>query len=512
MPIAGLPSNIAPAARIDDYLPSPLDCSPKDLARFEAELLLDRRDLAVRFGPAPNIDRAALYAWLLTFGAREIGVRGAWRTLFERQWAETLRDQPALRRIEIRGLLLKMQAACMAADARRDHAPAPKAAHWRTHLSGSWGVNIVGHFESPAGLGESARRAIATARHAGVPVGRNPLPGGPPTTDSAAHFLNLIHVNAADMLAAARGGVRFGVPGRVNVGYWVWELAEFPRAGRPAFDLCDEIWTPSGFCQSTLSELSPIPVVRMPHSIDVRVPAGVGRDAFAIRPDEFVVLAFCDMLSVFERKNPLAAVAAFRSAFDNDPSARLLIKVSNSAADPEGLRSLREAARGARVTLINEALPREIVNALIESADCLLSLHRSEGFGLTLAEAMHLGKPAVATGYSGNLDFMTDSNSLLVDYSMVAVPHGCAPYRPGAAWAEPDALHAARCLEALRSDSGLRATLGRRARETIEKDFSPAAVGNRMNRRLEMLWAMSHRDAAKPAAPQQQPSMAEPRA
>jgi glycosyltransferase involved in cell wall biosynthesis len=152
-------------------------------------------------------------------------------------------------------------------------------------------------------------------------------------------------------------------------------------------------------------------------------------------------------MSVTERKNPLGLVRAFSQAFAPDEGPLLVLKTLNSGVDPVGAARLRTAAdERSDVLLLDVALPAAKQHALTTLCDAYVSLHRAEGFGLGLAEAMALGKPAIATGYSGNLDFMTPENSYLVPYELVPIPAGIDPYPGGARWADPDLDEAARLL------------------------------------------------------------------
>ncbi len=156
-------------------------------------------------------------------------------------------------------------------------------------------------------------------------------------------------------------------------------------------------------------------------------------------PDRFALLFIFDFLSVLERKNPLGLVDAFTRAFRPDEGPMLVIKTINGDLRLSDLERLRAVAGDRRdVLIVDRYYTEEQKNALVGACDCYVSLHRSEGFGLTMAEAMALGKPVIATGYSGNLHFMTPENSYLVDYVRVNVPTGCEPYPTTACWAEPE--------------------------------------------------------------------------
>ncbi|NWF82399.1 MAG: glycosyltransferase [Bryobacteraceae bacterium] len=187
------------------------------------------------------------------------------------------------------------------------------------------------------------------------------------------------------------------------------------------------------------------------------------------------------------RKNPLAAVAAFRKAFAPGDDASLVLKVSHAEAAPAAIAELRAACSGARITLIDRVMDRGELASLIHHADVILSLHRSEGFGLTLAEAMSVGKTVICTGYSGNMDFTLPGSALLVDYSLVPVGEGNEPYDAAAVWAEPDVEHAAALLRQAWMEPAMRARIGAEARSRVRRELSPETVGGMMKRRLQAL-------------------------
>jgi glycosyltransferase involved in cell wall biosynthesis len=198
-----------------------------------------------------------------------------------------------------------------------------------------------------------------------------------------------------------------------------------------------------------------------------------------------------DLASVPARKNPLGAIDAFQRAFSNQSPVALLIKVSHSAEHPREYAAIQEHVRGMpNVYLTDRMLSRARVNGLIAACDAVVSLHRSEGFGLVLAEAMFLGKPVMATGWSGNMDFMNGRNSCPVDYELVTLDRSHGPYAAGQQWAEPDVDHAAQFMRRLFDDAAFRAQIGEQARETMRTHFSPEAAGLRYQQRLRFLGLM----------------------
>lgn len=360
-----------------------------------------------------------------------------------------------------------------------------------------WGVNVVGHFRAELGVGEAARQAVTALDACGVPVlpvhslsgslsrqGHEFTQFGP---RDARFPVNLICVNA-DMLPdfASRAGEHF-FAGRYSIGMWFWEVLRFPGEWHRSFGLVDEIWAPTAHVADALTPISPIPVVTM--RIPVQMQALVPRSRADLgMPEGFMFLFSFDYLSVFERKNPLAVVEAFARAFAPGEGPSLVLKCMNAEHDPAGHARLL-AAVGERddIHLIDRYLSPSDKDALTASCDCYVSLHRSEGLGLGMAEAMYLGKPVIATGYSGNLDFMTYENSLLVDYRLVPIGPGSPPYPADGEWAEPDVEHAATLMRLVFDDRDASAALGARAAEDIRRTHSPGAAGELMYNRLEHL-------------------------
>jgi glycosyltransferase involved in cell wall biosynthesis len=225
----------------------------------------------------------------------------------------------------------------------------------------------------------------------------------------------------------------------------------------------------------------------MPHAVQVEGDCAVSRSDFSIPTDRFVFLTIFDLLSVLERKNPIGAITAFRRAFGNSKDCHLVLKISHAQERPQQMATLTAAAAGLPVTIINRTIDRAQVNGLIRACDCLVSLHRSEGFGLSIAEAMYLSKPVIATDYSGNTDFTRSDNAFLVEYDLTRVPKGCDPYDEGAVWAEPRLDHAVKQMQSVFNSPELRADRANRAGEYIRTHLAPEVVGKLMRERLELV-------------------------
>jgi glycosyltransferase involved in cell wall biosynthesis len=294
-------------------------------------------------------------------------------------------------------------------------------------------------------------------------------------------------VNADQMQIARNVLGREAFAGHHNIGFWVWELEKFPREWRDAFKLVEEVWVPTGFVRETIAAATDKPVLRMPKAIEFEAPVGIDRAHFGLPSDEFVFLFSYDFNSFIARKNPEAAIAAFRQAFaDGVDGVRLVVKSTNGERLPEKLASLqRSVADDPRIEVRDGFLSRDEMFGLQNSVDCYVSLHRSEGFGLGMAECMYLGKPVIATAYSGNLDFMDHDNSLLVDYKMVPLRDGDYPYWQGQQWADADVAHAARLMRQVFDDREFARRVGAAAAASIRKTHSKAVCGAALVARLQ---------------------------
>lgn len=358
------------------------------------------------------------------------------------------------------------------------------------------GLNIVGHVRAESGVGEAARSIITSCLRANIPHKINALETNIhrkqdatiPTADVGNPYdVNIVHVNAdqAESFFALMGKKYFD--GKYTVGYWLWEQSEFPERYHHTFSLYDEIWTASAFSHQALAAVSPIPVVRMPLAVERTPQTPFTRKELGVAPDAWVFLYMFDVLSFVERKNPFGVIAAFARAFSSPDRATLVIKVMNGEHAPDVLQKLRTLQRSTPFRLLNSTLPRDDVSRLLQSCDCYVSLHRAEGFGLTMAEAMAFGKPVIATAYSGNLDFMRPHNSFGVNYSLVRLTHDVGPYRAGTVWAEPDTEHAASLMRRVYEDRKDAERVGAQAARDIRTHFSPGAVGTMIQQRLEVI-------------------------
>ncbi|MCS6890145.1 MAG: glycosyltransferase [Rhodovarius sp.] len=365
------------------------------------------------------------------------------------------------------------------------------------------GLDIHGYFRTESGIGAAARRLWRSARAAGIAAEAYALEGQgfedrveegiPIATAPPRHDCALIHINADQAVRLFCHIAPDRLYGRYRIGAWYWELSRLPPAWDAAFDHLDEIWAATAFTARAFSRRQRRPVHVIPPCVP-RPPVPEGdrgalRRMLGLPESAFIVLAGFDIGSFLARKNPLGAIRAFQAAFSGREALLVLKCHGDPARDPHW-RVLAEAiARDPRILLLHRVMSPSEVAALQAACDVLLSLHRSEGFGLWIAECMALGKPVVATAYSGNMDFMDGANSRPVPFRLVPVGAGEYPMAEGQVWAEPDIEAAAAALAELAHDPALAARLGEAAQRRIAQAYSAEAVGARIAQRLAAIRA-----------------------
>lgn len=308
-------------------------------------------------------------------------------------------------------------------------------------------------------------------------------------SDTLRYPSNISFINAEQMQMAHSVLGRVAYADRYNIGFWAWELEKFPRQWHGAFRFVDEVWTPTAFVRDAISAATDKSVLRMPTAVEFEVPLGMDRAHFGLHPGDFVFLFSFDFNSFVSRKNPEAVIAAFRQAFTGGiRGVRLLMKSTNGNRFPERLEQLRRAAADdPRIEVRDGFLSRKEMSGLQNAVDCYVSLHRAEGFGLGMAECMYLGKPVIATRYSGNMDFMDGENSLLVDYRMTPLHEGDYMDWQGQQWAEPDVTHATRLMRQVFDDRDLARRIGANAAANIRRTHSHLVCGSAMVERLRAI-------------------------
>jgi glycosyltransferase involved in cell wall biosynthesis len=364
-------------------------------------------------------------------------------------------------------------------------------------------VTVIGYLQLALGIGESGRQLLKSLNHgldlkaSGLALSLNST--SPKIDSSCDQWLvettkapvQLFGVNADQMpqvISHLKETIREDA---YRIVYPYWELSKFPKEWIPALDSVDEIWAPTRFIQSMLSHVTKKPVLRMPLALDFTPPPAKPRSAFGLPDDAFLFFFSFDYFSFVERKNPGAVLAAFRKAFADRSKYKhvfLVVKSLNSHRVPETHGALStELQSDPQVIMINQTLSREDTLGLINSSDAVVSLHRGEGLGLLIAEAMVLGKPVIATDYSATTELVSPQTGWPVGYTLVDVKEGEYPFFQGQKWADPDVEHAAWQMLQVYENSQDVILRTKTAKQHIAENYSMQVVSQKMQQRLNTL-------------------------
>ena len=345
------------------------------------------------------------------------------------------------------------------------------------------GLAVAGELGRATGLGEGGRLVAAGLAALGVPYATleaGLLDGSRRAALPPAGMPLLLCVNAPLLPAALLRLPRALLHGRRVIAQWSWELPVVPDTWRAGVPFVHEVWVPSRFTASAVEPLLPGRVRVVPHPVAVRPPSPEpgGRSLFGLPDGAVVTTVVFNLSSSFERKNPLGAVAAHRAAFGDRTDRVLVLKMTGTEHYGSDLGRIRDAVADLpNVRIHDGTLPAPALHALLAASDIVLSLHRSEGFGLVPAEAMLLGVPVVVTGWSGTADFCDGGSAAVVPFSLVPVSDPRGTYSvPGARWAEPDTGAAAAQLRRLADDPAARAALGKAGRTTAQARLGTAPL------------------------------------
>jgi glycosyltransferase involved in cell wall biosynthesis len=450
--------------------------------RYLYQVYREREDVQLAYPKLNGPDGEEFAGWAWVFGAREMGIPE--RFLPPRPPGIDVPPPAAEKKPEERRRVV------------RRRPPLPRGE--KPDLS----MNVIGLLTGTLGLGEAARGYVRALEAIDIPVSTTTVDvrqfvelsgsahegygrveyaelGG---AERAGFDLICINPDELPRFAESVGEELFGA--RPSIGVWAWETDHIPERWATAFGLLDEIWVYSSYVAGNLRGAAPVPVHRVPPPVcppdpgDAKLELGI--------PDGFQFLFMFDFFSTIQRKNPVGLIKAFRRAFEHGEGPQLVVKTINGVHRPEALEEVLWAARGRPdVHVIDRSLSARERDALVAGCDCYASLHRSEGFGLTLAECMALGKPVIGTDFSGTRDFMTEENSYLVPYAMTRVGAECEIYPAEGTWADPDVEAAAGLMRRVLERPEEARAKGDRARRDIEELYSPKAVGELIRSRLE---------------------------
>ncbi|MBN8201194.1 MULTISPECIES: glycosyltransferase family 4 protein [Bacillaceae] len=362
------------------------------------------------------------------------------------------------------------------------------------------GVNLIGYARAEFGLGEACRSAARALQSAGIPfciinfshcpARQNDFSWIHKEVQEPIFNTNIFFINSDQFFIHYK---KNNLPkkwflNRYNIGYWHWELEKLPGTWLKSLRLINEVWVPSSFTSNVISSRTRKPVITIPHSIFVEIPSVITRKDFNLPENKFLFFTMFDVSSTLGRKNPMAVIDAFKMAFPGkNHSVALAIKINNGSNSSQLEVLKQKCEEYQNIIFIDKVLDRKTVNGLLYVSDSYVSLHRSEGFGLPLAEAMFLGKPVIATNWSGNLEFMNNNNSCLVDFTLKNIGQDYGPYTSNQRWAEPDLLQASQSMRKLVFDKKYADKIGLVGKRTIETKLSSKAIGEKYRLRLNQI-------------------------
>lgn len=360
------------------------------------------------------------------------------------------------------------------------------------------GVDAIGFFNAEHGIGEAARLLVEALRASHVEVStigyRNTESRQNYVfeTEEIGKFKTVIAAINAELNEPMRNLFgKFFFHDTYVIGQWFWELEVAPPWYKPAYKYVNELWAPTKFIEEMLRKEAPpeVHVEYMPLPLrKPRVVENAQRSDLDL-DDRFMFLFTFDFMSVMKRKNPMGLIEAFKKAFKPNEGPMLVLKCINGETRADMFEDMKKATEGRKdIIVMNRYLDSEMSAALMNLCDCYVSLHRSEGLGLTIAEAMLLGKPVIATGYSGNLDFMKSETSFMVPWKRVKVGEGAEAYDANATWAEPDVNVAADMMRDVYEHPEKARAMAQAGKADLESRFTPEQTGSRMKARLEQLW------------------------
>lgn len=359
----------------------------------------------------------------------------------------------------------------------------------------SLSVNYHGFFDGNFGIAEATRLNAVAMENAGIKVNRisyssDSLEKSESSAEADA-LINIFHINSNVTHEFFSKNQDINLAGHYNIVYWAWEFPEVSDKTVEFLNIFDELWVPSDFCVNIFTKYTGIPVMRFSHPIQKLAPSDeFNFEEYHIKPGTHVYITIFDSLSTTIRKNPEATIEAFMNVFKDDPESVLIVKTHNLDRSKDAQKVVEKYTGISNIIIINEHFSKEKLHSMIQKSDVLISLHGSEGFGLTMAEAMSYGKIVVGTGYSGNLDFMNVNNSFLVQYSFIKTSNTKGLIAEGLTLAKPDLQDATQKLLYIKNNFKSLHSIKESAEAQIRDHFSLEAIGKLLKLRLSFIAQM----------------------
>lgn len=355
------------------------------------------------------------------------------------------------------------------------------------------GLNIIGYIDSMSGLGEAVRSNILAAKKHGIPlnlINYDKIKKNINYEYSFDYSINLVQISLKD-LKSFFGRINPNIfKERYTILYLVWESEYIAPELEDRLNLFNEIWTTSKYCKSIFQKKYKNPIIIIPHPVEVNIePIHNPNTLQFFNEKKFSFLFIFNYHSSIERKNPFFLIEAFKAAFKNNDNVELVIKTVNADSHIKSKKRLQQCASNSKnIKIYDVKLDKNSLNQLINTCDAYVSMHHSEGFGLTLAEAMYLGKPTIATNYSGNTEFMNHDNSYLIDYQIGLIEEPDSNFCAKTIWANPILDDAVEKLIEVYENSNLRKFKTQNASRYIKDKLSFYSIGKIIKNRLNDLY------------------------
>lgn len=364
------------------------------------------------------------------------------------------------------------------------------------------GINLIGCIRAEIGLGQSCRLLADELEHSQLSYSIKDfqLDGSLREKDHSFDYkiteelpygINLFHIEPLDLAVAFGTSLDVSIwKNRYNIAFWLWELEEFPESWKKALTLVDEVWTPSEFASQSVRKVTDKPVYTIPYCVTAPTDSHYDRAYFHLPEHQFLFLVMYDTNSTMARKNPLGAIEAFQKAFSPDNKrVGLVLKMNNPKN--EDLEALRIKLKDyENIYYITEIMDKLVVNSLIACVDVFVSLHRAEGFGLVMAEAMLNGTPCIATNWSSNTEFMNDEVACMVDYTFTTLEKAAPPYQKGTRWADANTDTAAEYMKRLVEDSKYYDSIAVKGKTYIQKKLGMEQAVQTITDRIHVIYQM----------------------
>ncbi|MGV2982048.1 hypothetical protein ACERNI_17930 [Camelimonas sp. ID_303_24] len=370
------------------------------------------------------------------------------------------------------------------------------------------GVLFVGYAEGALGLGQAFRANLRAAASAGVDFAIFPFRRNIETRlidpfmrekydEENTYAVNVIQVATDQIpLVIEELGCK-SVDESYNILYTYWELSRAPEEWRQFLEKIQEIWVPNQFVAESFSEIFDGTIIIIPPAIENISPVCVDRGGYGMKNDKFYFLFSFDYYSSAYRKNPLGVLDAFGRAFPlgSEPVGLVIKSTGNSDHVPEIKSAIFDACqRDDRVLYLDKSMPRYRMEGLLQACDAYISLHRAEGFGLGMAEALMLDKIVIGTDYSGSRDFLSVDTGYPVPYTLRPLASHEYPWATGQVWAEPDVAAAADLMRRAvkqRNEAKIKSQIGR---ELVKTRYDVNRVGLLMKKRIDDICEMLELD------------------